>query len=61
MVSNRCKLVVKSELHKHGLHFTSIGLGEVEIMEELSKEKVESIDSALRKTGLVLPRHTLKP
>ena len=32
MVCNRCKMVVKSELIKFGLHPTCIELGEVEII-----------------------------
>ena len=36
MVSTRCKMVVKEELRKMGLHFVLVDLGEVEIMEELS-------------------------
>ena len=34
MVSIRCKMVVKSELDKLGLHYLKIELGEVEILEE---------------------------
>ena len=34
MVCNRCKMVVKSELEKLGLHPIYIELGEVEIKEE---------------------------
>jgi len=34
MVCNRCKMVVKSELEKLGLHPIDIELGEVEIKEE---------------------------
>jgi len=54
MVSNRCKMVVKSELHKRGLHFTTIQLGEVEIMEDLPKEQLDNLNAALKKTGLEL-------
>lgn len=54
MVSNRCKMVVKSELHKRGLHFTTIQLGEVEIMENLPKEQLDNLNAALKKTGLEL-------
>jgi hypothetical protein len=32
MVSTRCKMVVKEELKKLGLHFIVVDLGEVEIM-----------------------------
>jgi AraC-like DNA-binding protein len=54
MVSNRCKLVVKSELQKHGLHFTTVKLGEVEVMEAISTELYNILDIALKRTGLEL-------
>ena len=42
MVCNRCKMVVKDELIKFGLHPAKVELGKVEIMEELDeKEKSE--------------------
>jgi len=47
-------MVVKSELHKRGLHFTTIQLGEVEIMENLPKEQLDNLNAALKKTGLEL-------
>jgi len=47
-------MVVKSELHKRGLHFTTIQLGEVEIMEDLPKEQLDNLNAALKKTGLEL-------
>lgn len=52
MVSNRCKMIVKSELEKHGLHFIMVELGEVEIMESLSAEQLESFNDSLGKSGL---------
>jgi len=54
MVSIRCKMVVKEELKKLGLHFIIIDLGEVEIMEDLSDEKREELKMALTKSGLEL-------
>jgi AraC-like DNA-binding protein len=54
MVSNRCKMVVKTELQKHGLHFTTIQLGEVDVMENVSKELYDVMNVALKKTGLEL-------
>ena len=39
MVSNRCKIAVKEELTKLGLHFNIVDLGEVEIMENISTEQ----------------------
>lgn len=54
MVSNRCKLIVKSELEKLGLHYTTINLGEVEITEDLSGEKHDLLHLNLKKSGLAL-------
>jgi AraC-like DNA-binding protein len=54
MVSNRCKMVVKDELTKLGLHFIIVDLGEVEIMETLSAEQLEQLKVALRISGLEL-------
>jgi AraC-like DNA-binding protein len=54
MVSNRCKIVVKEELTKLGLHFIIVDLGEVEIMETLTGEQLEQLKVALRISGLEL-------
>jgi AraC-like DNA-binding protein len=54
MVSTRCKIVVKDELKKLGLHFIVVDLGEVEIMETISNEQRELLKSALLVTGLEL-------
>ena len=54
MVSLRCKMVVKEELKKLGLHFVRLNLGEVEILEEITEEQREQIGKALLKTGLEL-------
>ncbi len=54
MVSNRCKMVVKEELSKLGLHFIVVDLGEVEIMENISLEQREQIKKALLSSGLEL-------
>ena len=42
MVSNRCKMAVKEELRKLGLHFIVVDLGEVDLMEELLRSSVSS-------------------
>lgn len=52
MVSNRCKMVVKEELKKLGLHFVIVDLGEVEIMEELSASELEQLKANLLVSGL---------
>jgi AraC-like DNA-binding protein len=54
MVSNRCKMIVKSELKKLGLHYTIVELGEVETMEEISGEKLYLLNADLKKSGLEL-------
>jgi AraC-like DNA-binding protein len=54
MVSNRCKLVVKEELRKLGLHFIVVDLGEVEIMEDLTAEQRDKLRDALQVSGLEL-------
>src|SRR5690242_5956995 len=54
MVSNRCKIIVRAELQKLGLHCTSIQLGEAEIQEDISEEKRNKLNASLQKTGLEL-------
>lgn len=54
MVSTRCKMAVKEELKKLGLHFIVVDLGEVEIMETLSVEQLASLKSGLLESGLEL-------
>ncbi len=54
MVSNRCKIAVKEELKKLGLHFVVVDLGEVEIMETLSQDTQEKLKAGLLSSGLEL-------
>jgi AraC-like DNA-binding protein len=54
MVCLRCKMVVKEELKKLGIHFTSVELGEAELVEDISVEQHEQIKTALLKSGLEL-------
>ncbi len=54
MVSLRCKVIVKDELEKLGLHYTLLDLGEVDIAENVSPEQREEFAIALKKTGLEL-------
>jgi len=54
MVSNRCKMAVKEELKKLGLHFIVVDLGEVEIMETITPEQREQLKIALINSGLEL-------
>jgi hypothetical protein len=46
MVSNRCKLAVKSELKKLGLHYILVELGVVEIMENTTATIEKLIEKA---------------
>jgi AraC-like DNA-binding protein len=52
MVSNRCKLIVQSELEKLGLHYTAINLGNAEITEDIPTETRNLLDFNLKKFGL---------
>jgi AraC-like DNA-binding protein len=54
MVCIRCKMVVKSELEKLGVHYTSVELGEAEIKDDISTEQLVQLSIALNKTGLKL-------
>ena len=54
MVCIRCKMVVKEELTKLGLHYTSVELGEAEILEKISVEQHDQFKIALLKSGLEL-------
>jgi AraC-like DNA-binding protein len=54
MVCIRCKMVVKAELAKLGLHYTSVELGETEILEEITSAQLEQFKVALLKSGLEL-------
>lgn len=52
MVSNRCKIAVRDELKKLGLHFIVVDLGVVEIMETISMEKRLLLKQGLLISGL---------
>lgn len=54
MVCVRCKMVVKSELEKFGLHYVSVELGEAEITDEITASQREKLAAALKETGLEL-------
>ena len=54
MVSNRCKLAVKEELNKLGLHFIVVDLGEVEIMEDITPAQQLQLKAGLMASGLEL-------
>ena len=54
MVCIRCKMVVKSELEKLGLHYIVVDLGEAEIMEDISPTQIDLLDIGLKRSGLEL-------
>ena len=54
MVCIRCKMVVKDELTKLGLHYTLVELGEADIVETLSPEQRDQFKDALVRSGLEL-------
>jgi AraC-like DNA-binding protein len=54
MVSNRCKLAVKTVLKTLDLHFVLVDLGEVDIMEDLSGDALLTLKTALLEAGFEL-------
>ena len=54
MVCIRCKMVVKDELAKLGLHYTTVKLGEADILENISVVQHDQFRDALLKSGLEL-------
>lgn len=54
MVSIRCKMIVKAELLKLGLHYLSVDLGEIETMETLTAQQLIDFSKALQRSGLEL-------
>jgi AraC-like DNA-binding protein len=47
-------MVVKAELEQLGLHYTSVALGEADIIENISPEQLDLFKRALLKSGLEL-------
>jgi AraC-like DNA-binding protein len=47
-------MIVKYELEKLGLHYKTVELGEVEIVDKLSEDQLENLSDALKATGLEL-------
>lgn len=54
MVSLRCKMVVKAELAKLGLHYAIIDLGMVELLEQITLAQKEELKKNLLLSGLEL-------
>ena len=54
MVSLRCKMLVKEELKKLGLHYVVIELGTVDVLEDITPEQREQLRQNLLRSGLEL-------
>jgi len=54
MVCIRCKMIVKQELEKLDLHYTTVELGKAEIMEDISFVQKEEFKASLSRFGLEL-------
>jgi AraC-like DNA-binding protein len=54
MVSLRCKLLVKEELGKLGLHYVVLELGVVDVLEDISSTQRAELKLNLQKSGLEL-------
>ncbi len=54
MVSLRCKLMVKEELKKLGLHYVVLELGVIELLEDITKDQRIQLKKNLSKSGLEL-------
>lgn len=54
MVSQRCKMLVETELNKLGFYPASIQLGMVEISDEITQQQRDQLKVALLKSGLEL-------
>ena len=54
MVCIRCQMVVKAELEELGLHYIYVKIGEADIIENLSADRLNLLDKRLKKSGLLL-------
>jgi len=54
MVSLRCKMVVKEELKKLGLHYVIVELGMIEMLEDITLNQRSQLKERLLKSGLEL-------
>ena len=54
MVSLRCKMIVKSELERMGLHYITVDLGEIELEGEITPQQQQEFKNALLRSGLEL-------
>ena len=54
MVSLRCKMVVKEELNKLGLHYVNVDLGTIEVLEDITDCQKDRLRENLKAHGLEL-------
>lgn len=54
MVCNRCIAAVEHELEKLGIDSCNVSLGEIELKQELSKDKIEELGKNLQSLGFEL-------
>ncbi|MBC7866674.1 MAG: helix-turn-helix transcriptional regulator [Gloeobacteraceae cyanobacterium ES-bin-316] len=54
MVSLRCKIIVAEALQRLGIHFVQVEMGEIEILQQLSKEEYRLIKDTLSLFGLAV-------
>ena len=54
MACESCKIVVREEIEKLGLHPKKVELGEAEVKEKISAEKQKELNAAIKKAGLEL-------
>jgi AraC-like DNA-binding protein len=54
MACQSCKIVVKDEIEKLGLHPKNVELGEAEVKEKVTVEQQKKLNSAIKKAGLEL-------
>ena len=47
-------MVVKTELENFGVRYVDVKIGEVDTVEDVSRDKLDQLDLALRKAGLML-------
>ncbi|MCY7420168.1 MAG: helix-turn-helix domain-containing protein [Chitinophagaceae bacterium] len=51
MVCSRCKMAVKAEFEKAGLHTLNVELGEVELAEQPQKDTIHQLNESLKNLG----------
>jgi AraC-like DNA-binding protein len=54
MVCNRCIMTVENIFKENGINYNHVSLGEVDLPEKLTKEKIDMIETSLHKVGFEL-------